>query len=569
MSRNPAYNIGRLPPIRYGPYNHRTVVQINRVNPDANIDMATAPPTTGGGVLPSAGTPLPRDILDRARDRVKIAGFVFFATWLFVIIMNEVIARIIPRNDVIEQIWGPRQTILTLIGMIASLGVALLAARLKDRPELVLNLGLVFEVFNSLIVSLICEWYPRQDPQAVSWVCVTIVLWPAIVPSSPRKTLVASLAAATTIPIAIWYGLTLHPNPEINSFILLWLILPGYVCAVLAVVPANVIRALGRQVRKARELGSYSLEDRIGKGGMGEVYRAKHRLLARPAAVKLISPSALRGASAEENRVVIERFRREAEAAATLRSPHTIELYDYGVAEDGTFYYVMELLDGLDFQDLVHRYGPLPSERVVHLLTQACDSLGEAHLAGLVHRDVKPSNILACRMGLKVDYVKVLDFGLVKNDPKHSEKQMEITTAGSLSGTPSYMAPESISGIATVGPAADVYALGCVGYWLLTGQTVFKASNPTMMMLQHVQASPVPPSLKSPQPVPRDLEEIIMRCLAKDPSDRPSDAAALAGLLERCRIAMPWTQARAHDWWRGHLDGEVAIENRTGSMMIQ
>jgi serine/threonine protein kinase len=172
-------------------------------------------------------------------------------------------------------------------------------------------------------------------------------------------------------------------------------------------------------------------------------------------------------------------------------------------------------------------------------------------------------------MGLKVDYVKVLDFGLVKNDPKHSEKQMEITTAGSLSGTPSYMAPESISGIATVGPPADVYALGCVGYWLLTGQTVFKASNPTMMMLQHVQASPVPPSLKSPQPVPRDLEEIIMRCLAKDPSDRPSDAAALAGLLERCRIAMPWTQARAHDWWRGHLDGEVAIENRTGSMMIQ
>ena len=569
MSRNPAYNIQACVAIRYRPYNHRTVAQICRVTQDANIVMTTAPPTTGGGMLPSAGTPLPRDILDRARDRVRIAALVFVATWLFVFIMNEVVARVAPSNDVIERIWAPRQTILTLIGIAASLAVAWVATKLKDRPELVLNIGLAFEVFNSLIVSLICEWYPRQDPQAVSWVCITIVLWPAIVPSSPRKTLLASLAAATTIPIAIWYGLTIHPNPEINGFILLWLILPGYVCAVLAVVPANVIRALGRQVRKARELGSYELEDRIGQGGMGEVYRAKHRLLARPAAVKLISPSALRGTSAEENRIVIERFRREAEAAATLRSPHTIELYDYGVAEDGTFYYVMELLDGIDFQELVQRHGPLPSERVIHLLIQACDSLGEAHLAGLVHRDVKPSNILACRMGLKVDYVKVLDFGLVKNDPKNPEKQAEITTAGSVSGTPSYMAPESISGIASVGPAADVYALGCVGYWLLTGQTVFKAANSTMMMLQHVQGAPVPPSLKAPQPVQRDLEEIIMRCLSKNPADRPLDAAELAAALERCRVGMPWTDARAHDWWRVHRDGETVIENRTGSMMIQ
>ena len=539
------------------------------MSPDADIAFPAATATTGGGVIPSAGTPLPRDILDRARDRVRIAAWVFVATWGFVIFMNEVVARLASANAVTERIWGPRQTILTLIGVAAALALAWIATRLKNRPELVLNLGLLFEVFNSLIVSLISEWYPRQDPQAVSWVCVTIVLWPAIVPSSPRKTLVASLAAATTIPIAIWYGLRIHPNPEIDGFILLWLILPGYVCAALAVVPANVIRALGRQVRKARELGSYQLEDRIGKGGMGEVYRARHRLLARPAAVKLISPEALRGASPEENRVVIERFRREAEAAATLRSPHTIELYDYGVAEDGTFYYVMELLDGIDLQDLVQTHGPLPSERVIHLLAQACDSLGEAHLAGLVHRDVKPSNIFACRMGLKVDYVKVLDFGLVKNDPRNPGKQLEITTAGSVSGTPSFMAPESITGIETVGPAADVYALGCVGYWLLTGQTVFRAANPTMMMMQHVQAAPVPPSLKSPQPVPRDFEDLIMRCLKKDPAERPADAAELATLLGRCRIAMPWTETRAHDWWTLHRESEVPIENRTGTIMIQ
>jgi serine/threonine-protein kinase len=512
---------------------------------------------------------LPRDILDRARDRVRIAAWVFVATWGFVIFMNEVVARVASADGVTERIWGPRQTILTLTGAAAALALAFVASQLKNRPELVLNLGLVFEVFNSLIVSLICEWYPRQDPQAVSWVGVTIVLWPAIVPSSPRKTLVASLAAATTIPIAIWYGLRIHPNPAIDGFILLWLILPGYVCAALAVVPANVIRALGRQVRKARELGSYSLEDRIGKGGMGEVYRARHRLLARPAAVKLISPDALRGGSPEENRVIVERFRREAEAAAMLRSPHTIELYDYGVAEDGTFYYVMELLDGIDLQDLVQKHGALPSERVIHLLAQACDSLGEAHLAGLVHRDVKPSNIFACRMGLKVDYVKILDFGLVKNDPKKSEKQLEITAAGSVSGTPSFMAPESITGMEAAGPAADVYALGCVGYWLLTGQTVFRAANATMMMMQHVQAAPVPPSLKAPEPVPRDFEDVIMRCLRKDPAERPADAAELATLLSRCRVAVPWTDERARDWWILHHDGEAPIEHRTGTIMIQ
>ena len=302
---------------------------------------------------------------------------------------------------------------------------------------------------------------------------------------------------------------------------------------------------------------------------MGEVYRAKHRLLARPAAVKLISPNALRGGSLDENRVVIERFRREAEAAATLRSPHTIELYDYGVAEDGTFYYVMELLDGINFHDLVHMFGPLPPERVINLIVQACDSLGEAHLAGLVHRDVKPSNILACRMGLKVDYVKVVDFGLVKNDPKHSEQQVDITSAGSVSGTPAFMAPESVSGIGTVGPAADVYALGCVAYWLLTGQNVFKASNPTMMMLQHVQAAPVPPSLKAPHPIPMDFETIIMMCLAKDASNRPSNAADLAQRLQKCRVAIPWSDVRAHEWWRDNRAPGIPLEPGIGSTVIQ
>jgi serine/threonine-protein kinase len=534
-----------------------------------DADIAREPSSATSGGMLASGTPLPRDIVDRARERVKIAALVMAGTWLFVIIMNEGIARLAMDQSAIDRLWGSRQTILTIVALAFSFGMAWLASRMKSNPALVLDMGLAFQVLNALIIALITEWHPRQDAQAVSWVCVTIVLWPAIAPSSPRKTLIAALAAATTVPIGIFVGLSVHPVARFDWFIFLWLVLPPYVCAALAIIPANVIRGLGRQVKKARELGSYQTEELLGKGGMGEVYRAKHRLLARPAAVKLISPQALRGHSVEENRIVVERFRREAEAAATLRSPHTIELYDYGVAEDGTFYYVMELLDGIDFQELVRRYGPLPSERVIHLMLQACDSLGEAHLGGLVHRDVKPSNIVACRMGLKVDYVKVLDFGLVKTDAKHSEQQLDITIAGSVSGTPAFMAPESISGIGTVGPAADVYALGCVAYFLLTGQTVFKAANATMMMLQHVQGSPVPPSLKAPHPVPRDLEEVVMRCLAKDPSDRPRDAAELAALLERCRIAMPWTDARAHEWWRTNVDGESQITNLTGAMTIQ
>ncbi|MEO8194075.1 MAG: serine/threonine-protein kinase [Gemmatimonadales bacterium] len=534
---------------------------------DADITMSPPVPTTGGGLFSSASTPIPADILGKARDRLRIAGLVFVGTWVFVLVMNEGVRRLYGSEVIGPIIWNGRQTVLSVVGLLLSLAFSLLISRLK-RPELALDIGLWFQVVNAMLVSLISEYVPRQDPQAVSWVCITILVWPALAPSSPRKTFFAALGSATTVPIALWYA---HlSNPQFNPpwFILLWLILPPYVCAVLAIIPATVIRGLTKQVRKARELGSYQLEDQIGKGGMGEVYRAKHRLLARPAAVKLISPAALSSSSPDENRVVVERFRREAEAAATLRSPHTIELYDYGVAEDGTFYYVMELLDGIDFHELVTRHGQLPAERVVHLLRQACDSLGEAHLGGLVHRDVKPSNILACRMGLMVDYVKVLDFGLVKQDAKHAEKQMEITSVGSVSGTPAFMAPESVSGMAAVGPQADVYALGCVAYWLLTGQNVFKAANPMMMMLQHVQASPVPPSLKATHPVPRDLEELVMRCLSKDPADRPDDAAELSRLLDKIRFPVPWTEMRAQEWWQTTRLNEID-KNRTGSIMIQ
>jgi serine/threonine-protein kinase len=212
----------------------------------------------------------------------------------------------------------------------------------------------------------------------------------------------------------------------------------------------------------------------------------------------------------------------------------------------------MEMLDGIDLHDLVMRHGPLPAERVVHLLIQACDSLGEAHQSGLIHRDVKPSNIFICRMGRKVDYVKVLDFGLVKNDVKHPEPQLEITTRGQVSGTPAFMAPEIASQNGTSGAPADVYAIGCVGYWLLTGQYVFTARNAMMMMVQHLQAPPVPPSVRASVEIPADVEQLILKCLEKEPEDRPADAGVLEDLLRKCSIANSWTDDRAHEWWSAH-----------------
>jgi serine/threonine-protein kinase len=379
----------------------------------------------------------------------------------------------------------------------------------------------------------------------------------------------AALAAATldvlAVAFAIMRGVPFHPT----VYEAMWLFLPLYVCALLAVVPATVIRGLGRQVRKARELGSYTLEERLGIGGMGEVYRAKHRLLARPAAVKLITPAALTSGRPGSERIVIERFRREANAAATLRSPHTIELYDFGVADDGTFYYVMELLEGLDFEKLVRRFSPLSPARAVHLLLQACESLGEAHERGLVHRDLKPSNLFVCRMGLAVDYVKVLDFGLVKSDSRSGTDQARLTAVDVISGTPAFMAPEMINGEDVVGPPADVYALGCVAHWLLTGKYVFEAPNTTAMLMRHLTFVPEPPSVSAPNSIPAALDALVLDCLSKDPLARPANAVALQRRLAECSQPAGWTDEMAQQWWSTNIAEPVPLDPKPDTGQLQ
>jgi len=514
--------------------------------------LGRRPPTpVRASVSSRPGQSLPNDVVCQTCSRVAIVGLVFASLWLLTIFMNTVVAKWFGEMAFMLDLWPFPGLLVAAIGIVSSLSVTYLARRLSGKPIL-LDVGSGYLVLQCLLVSILSQWAPVPITPRVSWVVIPILFYPAIVPNTPKKTLVTSLLAASTEPFMLYLlshlrGVQVHLSP----FYLLWDFLPNYICAFLVVIPVKIIHGLGQQVRRARELGSYRLEEPLGKGGMGEVFRATHQMLARPAAVKLIRPEILGSSSPAAARVIVERFRREAEAAASLRSPHTIGLYDFGVANDGTFFLVMELLDGLDLETLVERFGPLPPERVVHLLRQACESLQEAHTRGLVHRDIKPSNIFTCRLGLAVDFVKVLDFGLVKAVDDRGREATLLTAPESTTGTPAYIAPEMVRGDRVADHRVDIYTLGCVGYWLLTGRLVFQAPNAIQLMYQHANATPVPPSQLSELEIPAELDSVILACLAKYPEERPQSAAELS---RRLLAAIPavWSEEQAQRWWDRH-----------------
>jgi eukaryotic-like serine/threonine-protein kinase len=310
---------------------------------------------------------------------------------------------------------------------------------------------------------------------------------------------------------------------------------------------SHVIVGLGREVKKAREMGSYVLGSMIGSGGMGEVWQATHRFLARPAAIKLIRPEVLGAMTPDQRDVLVQRFRREAQAAASLRSPHTIHLYDFGVTGDGTFYYVMELLNGMDLQTLVSKHGPLPPGRAIYLLQQVCESLAEAHDRGLVHRDIKPGNIQVCRMGDYCDWVKVLDFGLVKTQGGEA-LEPGLTAPNTVTGTPAYLSPESALG-ESVDHRTDIYAVGCVAYWMLTGRYVFTGDTAVQIMARHASSEPAAPSRNSKFDISPGLDELVLACLMKKMADRPATSRELRDRLMQCQEEEPWTRDDARLWW--------------------
>ncbi len=308
-------------------------------------------------------------------------------------------------------------------------------------------------------------------------------------------------------------------------------------------------------------LDRYRLVQKLGGGGMGEVWLAKHQLLARPAAVKLIRSDVL--GNSDQKQEVLKRFQREAQITSNLSSPNTVRLYDFGISETGSFYFVMELLNGIDLESMVNRFGSLPPARVIMLLRQACRSLGEAHEVGLVHRDIKPANLFICKMGREYDFLKVLDFGIVKGADMEGETL--ITAAGKLVGTPAYMAPELIAGDEVDG-RADLYALGCVGYWMLTGRQVFESKNLMQMIVHHTKTVPKRPSEISETSIPEGFDQLILACLEKEPDNRPSSADELWRMLGQIGVDDPWPPEQAEAWWQLHMP-EVAV-SRPGTAIV-
>ena len=415
-------------------------------------------------------------------------------------------------------------------------------------------------------------------PDVVLLLCLTytLIARAILVPSTARRTFLLGLFFAVPFLVSVYfihlrkhdpsiYNATADPRLHLPARTIAprWTVVGGlWWAAALGIQTATsrVIYGLQRQVRDARRLGQYTLTEKLGQGGMGVVYRASHAMLRRPTAIKLLPPAQL---GAER----VARFEREVQLTARLSHPNTIRVFDYGRTPDGVFYYVMEYLEGADLEDVVAVGGPLPAGRVIHLLDQTAGALTEAHGIGLIHRDIKPANIFLTEQGGIPDVAKVLDFGLVKQLAGTEDESLagpRVSRDDRLTGTPMYMAPESISAPETVDRRTDLYSLGAVGYFLLTGQHVFDGRTVVEVCSHHLHTRPVPPSQRlGGAPVPADLEALVLRCLEKDPAARPADARALQQALRACADADAWTEDDARRWLAQHGTSLRARQSRT------
>jgi len=505
--------------------------------------------STSGHRTTALAPELLRQSVSRLRILALLYAFTFFMAGVFPNLVN-------PEWRVTY--WGnPEYWVPALISIAVALVVSALAMSPRMPLSTVMSIGLVFEVVSCYGIALAEYLEPTRLNLSgwigLSWVAAWAPLFTVVIPTRPLKAALVTLASVMSVPIVIGFMVvtertTFRPGADRFFF---WSVLPYLLITIMAYVGARVVYTLGKAVTEARELGSYRLVERLGQGGMGEVWRAKHRLLARPAAIKLIRASG--GPDTSVRQDAVRRFEREAQITAGLSSPHTVQLFDFGVADDGSFYYVMELLNGLDFETLVKRHGPLPAERAIYLLRQVCHSLAEAESYGLVHRDIKPANLFVCRYGGEDDFVKVLDFGIAKAVPDMMQTgAIGLTQDNMLQGTPAYIAPEQVMNGSNVDSRVDIYATGCVGYFLLTGKPVFSGDTPMAVVVQHAHSEPTRPSERSELSIPPTLDQLILDCLAKNPAERPQSARDLSRRLAEVDGVTPWTEERARDWWETH-----------------
>jgi tRNA A-37 threonylcarbamoyl transferase component Bud32 len=518
------------------------------MKPPVIAPRLTPPPSSSGS---GSSIRLPDDMVGEQVRRVTLFSAISAFMWAFGMFMDGVV---FPAT---VGVTVPRAS-LVVDGIAVSIALVIfLVLRFAPiSPRKKADCGLWLTLLNAFGTTALDTWVTGLNMDTMggpSWTATVILASAMIMPNSPRKTLMASLAAAAMGPLGVWMAhLRGFEVPTVGHTLLMHI--PNFIWAGVATLPAAMFQRLGKRLNEARALGSYELVEQLGAGGMGTVWRARHRFLARDAAVKLVRSAAL-GKTDSAAQTQLRRFEREAQATALLRSQHSIRLFDFGAADDGSFYYVMELLEGRDLESVVREFGPLPPERAVYLLKQICHSLAEAHARGMVHRDIKPANLFLCRMGLEFDFVKVLDFGLVQTrlvDPSSAVTETLIT-AQQLIGTPAYMAPEVILGKDDVDRRADVYAIGCVAFFLLTGTRVFQDGTQMQALIDHVHAEPVPPSARLGKPLARELDQFVLDCLRKKPEDRPRDAAALLDRIMATPLAGAWSNTQARAWWQARL----------------
>ena len=386
----------------------------------------------------------------------------------------------------------------------------------------------------------------------ISGMCIWLVLFPVMVPIHPKLALAAAIIGASTIPVSYSIGVAFGIEPLSSEQLVKWF-LPPYFCAGLSFYAAKRIHKWEEKIVKIQEelqeLGSYRLESLIAEGGMGKVWKASHKLLPRDAAIKIVSGKML--AKHDQDRVneLLSLFEKEAKAISTLESPHTVSLFDYGINQEGCLYYVMELLKGYDLASVITKFGPQPVGRVVHIISQACKSLEEAHSKKMIHRDIKPGNIFLCKVGVESDFVKVLDFGLV-SALKNSSKKEDNKKAKSVSGTPGFIAPELLKG-EMLDSSADIFALGCVAYWLVSGHPAYNVKS-LKDPFSYVNMVPERLSVRARKQFPDDFEQIIQDTISPDKEKRPNSAAELRILLENCSVADKWREEDAELWWKVH-----------------
>lgn len=522
----------------------------NLANPAQNEWPPSVAPHAQIGFVPRGGLSSNRELQPVLRKRLRIFSFICCA--MFIVLVPVVFT-------VVSGFWGV--AIYSVVIVETGLSAALLLSRqplsiraLRWIEACLMGTLMVYfaweqvQFFQAGVLSKLVGdgWIgPSITARANSWNwALTMIIYGMWIPNTARRAIIV-VAAMIIVYLAVTLGLALMsplaPPDAVAGFVL-YSTTHIFGAAVIAIFGAYRIQTLQRRVSEAHKLGPYRLIRRLGAGGMGEVYLAEHALLRRPCALKLI-----RAEHVGDERL-LSRFEREVQTMASLTHPNTVRVYDYGLAADGTFYYAMEYLQGMSLDELVTRYGRLPPERVVFLVRQVCPALREAHAVGLVHRDIKPANILACRAGGMDDVAKLLDFGLVRVHGL-SKDGNNLTGVGSIAGTPAFMSPEQAADATEVDSRSDIYSLGAVAYFLLVGRPPFMHANAVETMAAHLNEQVVPPHRLCPE-LPCDLDEVIMRCMEKDPARRFQDLLAVEDALAHCACGNTWSVERAADWWR-------------------